>query len=846
MSTAPDRRTTPRNPFLLKLASLDGFTPLYGRQAEQAALLRMMNRLAVGQPGVTVIHGVPGTGRSRLLRRGMALARVSGVQVLTALGTAPSSPAPYAFVRQLRPVRSTAGGPAPAAEPPAQDSVQGWCRSLLATASRPTLLALDDVQWADPESVQVIAGLLRRLASAPLGVLLTVASADGEFPDNCAELLDQAAVFPDGRGLLLDLAPLGVPEMHAMCTASGLPVPAASDDAWWADVTGLTRGSPWVMLRALEKLRREPALVSAVGLRTALAQQIEAADRDRATESAAKLTAGPLALIRGLAVARDLLPLDRVAALVGLDEAELSVAVRTLRVHGLIGPGDPPRLRMTGCTAGLLAGTDGDERKRLHAQAARWAHRCDADEEALSVLLLNTVPLGEPWVPPVLRRTARTLLARGRHAGAAELLERALREPLPPAERAEVLLEAAEAYAMIAPEAADRRIAELLSAAQARPQVRAAAADLLLSRGEPQAMLSLSARLYGTPGAEPAGVPSRSRPTGVPQPGTTARGARTAARGEPGPDARSARLAADAWRRTVRGHDAAAVRALCLDALRAPLDEALFPRFTLCCALSVADAHEAARDALDVTLAEAARRRSPALVGWGRLLRAQLSLQAGAPDTAAHDLSSCRSLAPPEVWDPTRLTLLRATEIRLLVARERYAEAGRLAGAEPPPGAEESGPWIHLLYARAQLYLCQGRPRQALAEAEECGRRTAARGWSNPALVAWRSLAALAHLGCGEDDRAAELFAEEARLAERWGTGSALAWTDLRRGLGSPAPRAARLTERALRRLGPTPASRRYVQAVVAREAAGSRRGERADSASPASETQDGGTPMGP
>lgn len=519
MSTAADRRTTPRNPFLLKLASLDGFTPLYGRQAEQAALLRMMNRLAVGQPGVTVIHGVPGTGRSRLLRRGMALARVSGVQVLTALGTAPSSPAPYAFVRQLRPVRSTAGGPALAAEPPAEDSVQGWCRSLLAAASRPTLLALDDVQWADPESVQVIAGLLRRLASAPLGVLLTVAGADGEFPDTCAELLDQAAVLPDSRGLLLDLAPLGVPEIHAMCAASGLPVPAASDDAWWEGVTRLTRGSPWVTLRALDKLRREPALVSAVGLRTALSQQIEAADRDRATESAAKLTAGPLALIRGLAVGRGLLPLDRVTALVGLDEAELSAAVRTLRVHGLIGPGDPPRLRMTGCTAGLLAGTDGDERKRLHAQAARWAHRCDADEEALSVLLLNTVPLGEPWVPPVLRRTARALLARGRHAEAAELLERALREPLPLAERAEVLLEAAEAYAVIAPEAADRRIAELLSAAQVRPHVRAAAADLLLSRGEPQAMLPLSARLYGPHGAEQAGVPSRSRPTDVLHPG---------------------------------------------------------------------------------------------------------------------------------------------------------------------------------------------------------------------------------------------------------------------------------------------------------------------------------------
>ncbi|MEU1519185.1 ATP-binding protein [Streptomyces sp. NPDC005811] len=849
MSSPPDRLTTPRKPFLAQVAPLDGFTPLYGRQAEQAALIRMTNRLAVGHPGVTVVHGVPGAGRSRLLRRGMSLARVSGVQVLTAVGTAPSPPAPYAFVRQLRSIRSAAGGPALAAEPPTEDSVQGWCRYLLAT-SRPTLLALDDVQWADPESVQVISGLLRRLASAPLGVLLSVTSADGEFPDACAGLLDQAAAFPDSRGLSLELGPLGVPEFHAMCTAAALPVPEASDGTWWEGVFPLTRGRPWVMLRALDTLRREPALVSAVGLRTALSQQIATADRDRATESAAKLSAGPLALIQGLAVCRGLLPLDRVAALVSLADTELSCAVRTLRVHDLIHPDDPPQLRMTGCTAGLLTGVDGDERKRLHAQAARWAHRCDADEEALAGLLLNTVPLGEPWVPPVLRRASRTLLGRGRHAEAAELLERTLREPLHLAERAEVLLEVAEAYAVIAPEASDRRIAELLSASQVRRQVRAAATDLLLSRGEPHPMLTGSARFRVRYGVGPTGVPpvgSPSRPTDVLRPGpSTAHGAWTAAGPEPGPDTRAALLAVKAWRQTARGHDAAAVREISLEALREPLDEALSPRFTACWALSVADAHDAARDALDVALAEAGRRHSPALVGWGRLLRAQLNLQAGAPDTAVHDLSSCRSLAPAEVWGPRRLPLLRAMEIRLLVARERYAEAGRLAGEELPPGADESGTWIHLLYARAQLYLCQGRPRQALAEAEECGRRTAARGWSNPGLVAWRSLAALAHLGCGDTGRAAELFAEEARLAERWGTGSARAWTDLRRGFGSPAPQTTRLTDRALRGLGPDLASRRFVQAVVAREAAGSRQGRRADSASPAPETQDGGPSRGP
>ncbi|MER5546922.1 AAA family ATPase [Streptomyces sp. NPDC002589] len=848
MSTAPDRRPTPSSLVLHERATQDDFAPLYGRDAEQAALLHMMSRLADGNAGVTVIHGIPGSGRSRLLRRGMALARSVGVQVLTALGSAPSSHTPYAFVRQLRPPRSAPAGTKCATEPPTEGSAQRWCRSLLSAAGRPTLLALDDVQWADPESVKVIGALLRRLPSAPLGVLLTVTSARGEFPDACAALLNQAAAFQDGRGRLLELGPLGVPEVRAMCTAAGLPAPAASDGLWWERAARLSRGSPWLLRRALDELRREPAEVSATGLTTAFTRGIEAAGAERAAASAAQLAAGPRALLRGLAVCRGLVTVDRMASLVGLDKTELPAALRTLRVQGLIDFGDPPLLRLTDRASAVLAGMDGDERRQLYADAARWAHRCDADEEELATLLLNTVPLGEPWVPWVLRRTARTRLARGRHAEAAEALERALHEPLPPAERAEVLLEAAEAYAVIAPEAADRRLHELLSGAQAPPRVHTAAADLLLARGEPGLAPRAAAMLYGADGARSADLPPaevRRCPTDVasrqgsttPEPGATPHG-------RPSPDEHPAVLAARVWQRTLRGEDAALVRESCQKLLRAPLDGALYPRLATCAALALADAHGTALRELDATLAKAGHRRSPTLVTAGLLLRANLGLQAGDPDTAAHDLAAARSLVPPQVWHPSRLTALRALEIRLLVARERYEEAASLAGEELPPRAEEGTFWAHLLYARAQLSLCRGRPEQALAAAEECGRWLAARRWGNPALVAWRSLAALAHLGCGDDDRASALFAEELRLAGRWGSDSALAWTELRRGLGSPDPQAARLTERALGRLSRTSVSGPFVHATVAQEWAGLHHPARVDTASRRPRARDGGTEM--
>ncbi|MDC0771520.1 ATP-binding protein [Streptomyces sp. HD] len=849
MSSAPGIPSAPCSRALRERAAQDDFAPLYGREAEEAALVHMTVRLRGGTPGVTVIHGSPGSGRTRLLRRGLALARALGVQVLTAQGSATPSPDPYTFVRQLRLPRPTTTGPSLAAGAPTEGSVQGWCRALLSTAHRPTLLALDDVQWADPESVQVIAGLLRRLASAPLGVLLTVTSARGEFPDACAELIDQAAAFKGGTELRLELGPLGVPEVRAMCAASGLPVPAASDGIWWEGAARLSHGSPWLLRRVLNELRREPGELHATGLRTAFTAGIAAARAARAAESAAKLAAGPLALLRGLTVCRGLVAVDRVAALVGLDETELPGALRTLRVQGLIDFGDPPRLRLTDGTATVLVGMDGDERRRLQVEAARWAHRCDADEEVLAALLLNTVALGEPWVPSVLRRTARTRLERDHHTKAAELLERALREPLPPAVRAEVLLEAAEVYTMAAPEAADHRIAELLSGTQARPRVRTAARDLLLARGEPSSALNVPVVVYGNDRAASADVPRdvRLRPSDVVQrPGSTAQDAGAALHGPPDPDVDPAALAAAAWRRTMRCDDVAEVQEMCRQVLRAPLDGALLPRFTACCVLSLADAHGTARSALDATLAEAGHRRSPALVALGLLVRADLNLRAGDADTAAHDLAACRSLAPPEVWHPSRLAMLRATQIRLLVVRERYEEADRLAGEKLPLGAEESSAWGHVLYARAQLLLCRGHPRQALAAAEECGRRLAALEWGNPALMAWRSLAALALRGCGDHDRAAVLFAEESRLAERWGTDSTLAWTELRQSLGSLTPQAARLTARDLRRLGPAPAARRLVQGVVAREMAGSRHGARADTAAPASVPRDGRNPVNP
>ena len=174
----------------------------------------------------------------------------------------------------------------------------------------------------------------------------------------------------------------------------------------------------------------------------------------------------------------------------------------------------------------------------------------------------------------------------------------------------------------------------------------------------------------------------------------------------------------------------------------------------------------------------------------------------------------------------TRVPALRALEIDLLLARERFDEAERVACQELPPGAEHGLLWLHLLYTRARLLLCQGRLRESLAEAQECGRWLSARGWANPGLAPWRSLAALAHLGCNEPGPAASLFTEELRLAGRWGTDTALGWTELRWGLASASPQAAARAAQAMRRLNRSPMCQGFARAVVTLETAGLAYGE--------------------
>jgi DNA-binding CsgD family transcriptional regulator len=91
------------------------------------------------------------------------------------------------------------------------------------------------------------------------------------------------------------------------------------------------------------------------------------------------------------------------------------------------------------------------------------------------------------------------------------------------------------------------------------------------------------------------------------------------------------------------------------------------------------------------------------------------------------------------------------------------------------PGWRSQVFFVTYLYGRARLEAQQGKHREALDTLLECGQLVKAMNLANPAAaLPWRSEAALLAARLGEPARAAELVAEELRLARAFGAPRAL------------------------------------------------------------------------
>jgi DNA-binding CsgD family transcriptional regulator len=198
----------------------DEAAPLVGRDQEQTLLRSLLDDVTTrGQ--ALVLRGDPGIGKSRLLSDTARIARERGMSVLTTSGVQSEAHLPFAGLHQLlRPVRGRAAE-LPAVQRAALDAAFGLTEEVApehyriamaaldlvseVASDTPVLLVIEDAQWLDRPTSDVLAFVARRIESDPI-VLLAAARegypsvlGDAGLPERRLAGLDDAAA-----GALLD------------------------------------------------------------------------------------------------------------------------------------------------------------------------------------------------------------------------------------------------------------------------------------------------------------------------------------------------------------------------------------------------------------------------------------------------------------------------------------------------------------------------------------------------------------------------------------------------------------------------------------------------------------------
>src|ERR1700687_89180 len=157
---------------------------LHGRRVEREAVERLLDAVRGGQSRVLVVSGEPGVGKTALLDS--AIGSASGFRVARAVGVESEMELAFAAVQQLcAPLLDRLDRlPAPqrdalgvafglrAGDAPDRFLVGLAVLSLLAEAAeeQPLVCVVDDAQWLDRASAQVLAFVARRLLAEPVGL----------------------------------------------------------------------------------------------------------------------------------------------------------------------------------------------------------------------------------------------------------------------------------------------------------------------------------------------------------------------------------------------------------------------------------------------------------------------------------------------------------------------------------------------------------------------------------------------------------------------------------------------------------------------------------------------------
>ena len=792
VTTALSRRSN-----LHVVPSLPAPSPLIERAVELDVLRSSVDRLASGGSGVVVLEAPAGLGKTALLEYGASLATQAGYLVRRAAPGPLERHFSFGVVRALLEtlVREASGderdhlldGAAAAAgelllegTAPAGDSAMLVAHSILWLCSaiaeqRPLALVVDDAQWADRASLEVLSYLARRVEDLPLLILI---GARADDPDAASDLLTLLGSVRSAT--VLHPQPLTARGAMQLIRRLAPETPAAI----CRDCHRAVGGNPWLLGElgrqiaaygpdALEDPEQDAPPVTAIARTVVRRRLAELSPRDRGVVSA-------------LAVIGDGAPAHVLAAVAGVPVGELGPARDALLAAGLLDPGGD-RFAHGLIAVAIAEDLARTERERLHREAARALMDCDAEPGVIACHLLECGPQADPEVSDLLLRAAADAARAGVPRAAAAYLERALLERAPGDDRGRILARLGTVAFDAGLPDSRRRLREALREVddrQCRIDVLTRLAALnMVDAGDVGLASVFEQEIEGEddPSIRLA-VEAASLDALLIFPERHAERARRVSAidlsGNDDPMLGRVILAHRAWVGTELGAPSAPVWAAMA---RNALDDGLLleeahwrSAYALCARVLVAtddpQAGEAIAGMRDVALARGSLRLRVAAEWYA----ADHALRTGRVAEAENHAR----LALDLVDDDINVFSGGAAEVLVCTLAERgaFGEARELLRERRLDGALGIAVWeIGLRHARARLWLAEGDFERACAEAMEAGALRAEQGRPNPALEPWRSTAAraLAHLGRREE--AAALADAELALAERFGAPSAIA-----------------------------------------------------------------------
>ena len=815
--------------------------PLLERSGELDRIQTCVEAVSRGHGSVLLIEGPAGIGKTSLLAAGTELARDVGLRAMSARARELERDLGWNVVRQLfsAAIRATPEergellvGAAALAAPALGlsrdsqvDSLHGLYWLCVALTERaPRVLAVDDAHWADPLSQRFLAYIAERVVDLPLVLLVTARRGADRRPALTAVAATDAAETISLREL----------STAASAQLTRLELGEAASDEFCAACHQASGGNPFLLHELLGELGRDRGAATAERAAAVAAVTPETVSRSVLLR-VSRLAQGPRELASAVALLGDGSTMYEAATLAGLESEDGPRAAEALTRADILRPGARLEFVHPIVREVLYEEVGSLDRARRHGDAARVLAAAGATPERVAAQLWQSAPSGDAWVLERLREAARQAIDAGAPPIAADLLERALREPPVAQERADVLVELGQAESTAGrPTAASRFTAALEHCSNPRRR-----AEILLELGRvlyvggqqsdaasaleqglsvlgeaPDASASLLAELQAAL-LTVARIEPRLRERAVEL-------MHELARRPPSTDSYGERalLAQVAGQLVFE----AAPRERALELARLALGDGELLRqetsdgMSWVSAMGVlgwCDDFDGFDAVNDLALADARRRGSvtgyaTAIYGYS-FSHYYRGMLADAVADAEQAIAAER-----HGWSQFLLAARAQLAWALIDRGELDAATATLDGA----GDEPSGMQALILEARARIHLARGEPGLALDAALAAGRLFSEQALiPNPSLLPWRSRAAIAAAQLGDTGQAEELLDQELALARRFGAprpiGVALAATGVVRG----ATGLTALAE-AVEVLADSPATLEYARALVLHGAA--------------------------